>query len=48
MADPCVVGLDVGGSHSRAVLATVDGRTLGTGHAGGGNPTVLGDRKSVV
>ncbi|WP_194923356.1 BadF/BadG/BcrA/BcrD ATPase family protein [Catenulispora pinisilvae] len=42
MADPCVVGLDVGGSHSRAVLATVDGRTLGTGRAGGGNPTVLG------
>ncbi|MEZ0112841.1 glucosamine kinase [Catenulispora sp. EB89] len=42
MADRCVVGLDVGGSHSRAVLATVDGRTLGTGRAGGGNPTVLG------
>jgi glucosamine kinase len=42
MADPCVVGLDVGGSHSRAVLATVEGRTLGTGRAGGGNPTVLG------
>ncbi|MBS2539678.1 hypothetical protein KGQ20_43745 [Catenulispora sp. NF23] len=42
MADPCVVGLDVGGSHSRAVLATVDGRTLGTGRAGGGNPTVSG------
>jgi len=42
MADPCVVGLDVGGSHSRAVLAGVDGRTLGTGRAGGGNPTVLG------
>lgn len=42
MADPCVVGLDVGGSHSRAVLATVEGRTLGTGRAGGGNPTVAG------
>ncbi|MFL6112636.1 MAG: N-acetylglucosamine kinase [Catenulispora sp.] len=42
MADPCVVGLDVGGSHSRAVLATVRGRVLGTGRAGGGNPTVLG------
>ena len=42
MADACVVGLDVGGSHSRAVLATVEGRTLGTGRAGGGNPTVLG------
>ena len=42
MADPCVVGIDVGGSHSRAVLATADGRTLGTGRAGGGNPTVLG------
>ncbi|WP_370384681.1 N-acetylglucosamine kinase [Catenulispora sp. GAS73] len=42
MADRCVVGLDVGGSHSRAVLAGVDGRTLGTGRAGGGNPTVVG------
>ncbi|MFD0633413.1 hypothetical protein ACFQ9X_19435 [Catenulispora yoronensis] len=42
MADPCVVGLDVGGTHSRAVLATVGGRVLGTGRAGGGNPTVLG------
>ncbi|MEY9912747.1 glucosamine kinase [Catenulispora sp. MAP12-49] len=48
MADPCVVGLDVGGSHSRAVLATVDGRTLGTGHAGGGNPTVLGAAAAVA
>ena len=42
MADPCVVGLDVGGTHSRAVLATVGGRVLGSGRAGGGNPTVLG------
>ncbi|MBW8804564.1 MAG: hypothetical protein JF587_12030 [Catenulisporales bacterium] len=42
MADPCVVGLDVGGSHSRAVLAAAGGRVLGTGRAGGGNPTVLG------
>ena len=48
MADPCVVGLDVGGSQSRAVLATAEGRTLGTGHAGGGNPTVLGAEAAVA
>src|SRR2546423_11852529 len=42
MADPCVVGLDVGGSHSRAVLAAAGGRVLGTGRAGGGDPTGLG------
>ncbi|GAA1991658.1 N-acetylglucosamine kinase [Catenulispora subtropica] len=42
MADACVVGLDVGGTHSRAVLATAGGRVLGSGRAGGGNPTVLG------
>jgi glucosamine kinase len=48
MADRCVVGLDVGGSHSRAVLATVEGRTLGTGRAGGGNPTVLGAGAAVA
>ncbi|ACU74235.1 ATPase BadF/BadG/BcrA/BcrD type [Catenulispora acidiphila DSM 44928] len=48
MADPCVVGLDVGGSQSRAVLATAGGRTLGTGRAGGGNPTVLGAEAAVA
>ena len=48
MGDPCVVGLDVGGTHSRAVLATVGGRVLGTGRAGGGNPTVLGAEAAVA
>jgi glucosamine kinase len=48
MGDPCVVGLDVGGTHSRAVLATVGGRVLGTGRAGGGNPTVLGARTAIA
>src|SRR5437899_12616928 len=34
-----VLGLDVGGSTSRALLAAFDGRRRGTGRAGGGNPT---------
>lgn len=33
-----VLGLDVGGTSSRAVVADLSGRTLGTGRAGGGNP----------
>ncbi|WP_017973041.1 N-acetylglucosamine kinase [Actinopolyspora halophila] len=33
-----VLGLDVGGTSSRAVVADLSGRTLGAGHAGGGNP----------
>ncbi|WP_438387896.1 N-acetylglucosamine kinase [Actinopolyspora saharensis] len=33
-----VLGLDVGGTSSRAVVADLNGRTLGEGHAGGGNP----------
>ncbi|NUR60953.1 MAG: ATPase [Catenulispora sp.] len=48
MGDPCVVGLDVGGTHSRALLATVGGRVLGTGRAGGGNPTVLGAEPAIA
>ncbi|NUR25062.1 MAG: ATPase, partial [Catenulispora sp.] len=48
MAEPCVVGLDVGGTHSRAVLATVGGRVLGSGRAGGGNPTVVGAEAAIA
>ncbi|NUP52425.1 MAG: hypothetical protein HOW97_34645 [Catenulispora sp.] len=48
MGDPCVVGLDVGGTHSRALLATAGGRVLGTGRAGGGNPTVLGAEAAIA
>ncbi|PRW63584.1 N-acetylglucosamine kinase [Actinopolyspora mortivallis] len=33
-----VLGLDVGGTSSRAVVADLDSRVLGVGHAGGGNP----------
>ncbi|WP_460956657.1 N-acetylglucosamine kinase [Parasphingorhabdus pacifica] len=33
-----VLGLDTGGTSSRALVADVTGRVLGTGRAGGGNP----------
>ncbi|SDP01899.1 BadF-type ATPase [Actinopolyspora xinjiangensis] len=33
-----LLGLDVGGTSSRALLTDAHGRTVGTGHAGGGNP----------
>jgi glucosamine kinase len=33
-----VLGLDVGGTSSRALVGDLHGRTLGTGEAGGGNP----------
>jgi N-acetylglucosamine kinase-like BadF-type ATPase len=38
-ADPLVLGLDVGGTASRAVVVTLTGRLAGQGRAGGGNPT---------
>jgi N-acetylglucosamine kinase-like BadF-type ATPase len=37
-SDGCVVGLDAGGTSTRALLAGLDGRRLGTGSAGGANP----------
>ncbi len=37
-----VVGVDAGGTASRAVLATVDGRIVGRGRAGPGNPLSAG------
>src|SRR5437016_2590968 len=33
-----VLGLDIGGTTSRALVGDLSGRTLGTGEAGGGNP----------
>ena len=33
-----VLGLDIGGTSSRALVAEVTGQVLGTGRAGGGNP----------
>jgi N-acetylglucosamine kinase-like BadF-type ATPase len=37
--DPLVLGLDVGGTASRAVVVTLTGRLAGQGWADGGNPT---------
>ena len=42
MSDYLVVGLDVGGTSTRAVVADLDGVRHGLGRAGGGNPTALG------
>lgn len=42
MSDSVVVGLDVGGTSTRAAALSLDGVRLGTGRAGGGNPTSHG------
>ncbi|HEX7745661.1 MAG TPA: BadF/BadG/BcrA/BcrD ATPase family protein [Micromonosporaceae bacterium] len=42
MRTSLVLGLDVGGTSTRAVLASIDGKRVGTGRAGGGNPTTHG------
>jgi glucosamine kinase len=42
VADVLVLGLDIGGTSTRAVLATGAGERLGTGRAGGGNPNAQG------
>ncbi|MEW2384759.1 BadF/BadG/BcrA/BcrD ATPase family protein [Micromonospora sp. NPDC047707] len=42
MSGTVVVGLDVGGTSTRATAVTLDGERLGTGRAGGGNPTSHG------
>jgi N-acetylglucosamine kinase-like BadF-type ATPase len=42
-----VLGLDVGGSHSRALLAATDGTRLGAGAAAGGNPVTHGPGTAV-
>ncbi|MFF0720657.1 N-acetylglucosamine kinase [Micromonospora sp. NPDC003816] len=42
MSDTVVIGLDVGGTSTRALAVTLDGGRLGTGRAGGGNPTSHG------
>lgn len=38
MSDGCVVGADVGGTATRALVMGLDGTVLGRGSAGGGNP----------
>ncbi|MEO3743153.1 BadF/BadG/BcrA/BcrD ATPase family protein [Plantactinospora sp. B5E13] len=42
MSDGIVVGLDVGGTSTRATVVSLSGERLGSGRAGGGNPTSHG------
>ncbi|MEV1333840.1 BadF/BadG/BcrA/BcrD ATPase family protein [Micromonospora costi] len=42
MSGTVVVGLDIGGTSTRAAALTLDGKRVGTGRAGGGNPTSHG------
>jgi N-acetylglucosamine kinase-like BadF-type ATPase len=42
MSDFLTLGLDIGGTSSRAVVISADGRRHGSGVAGGGNPTTHG------
>ncbi|MET8996009.1 BadF/BadG/BcrA/BcrD ATPase family protein [Amycolatopsis sp. NPDC004169] len=44
MTSRLVLGMDIGGTSSRALVADVDGTVLGTGVAGGGNPVAHGAR----
>ncbi|PZF85820.1 N-acetylglucosamine kinase [Micromonospora deserti] len=48
MSDTVVVGLDVGGTSTRAAALTLAGRRLGTGCAGGGNPTSHGAERAAA
>ncbi len=48
MAEPCVVGIDSGGSHTRAVCVALDGRVLGRAFSGGGSPTHNADARAHV
>ncbi|MFI6784360.1 N-acetylglucosamine kinase [Micromonospora sp. NPDC050276] len=48
MSDTVVVGLDVGGTSTRATALTLTGERLGTGHAGGGNPTSHGAERAAA
>lgn len=42
------LGVDAGGTSTRAVLATLDGRAVGRGEAGPGNPQVLGEERAAA
>ncbi|MET8234140.1 BadF/BadG/BcrA/BcrD ATPase family protein [Micromonospora sp. NPDC005298] len=48
MSDTVVVGLDVGGTSTRATALTPTGERLGTGRAGGGNPTSHGAERAAA
>lgn len=43
-----VLGVDAGGTASRAVLATTDGTVVGRGHAGPGNPVSAGSAAALA
>ncbi|MFD0788716.1 ATPase, partial [Micromonospora azadirachtae] len=46
MSGTVVVGLDIGGTSTRATVLGLDGQRLGTGRAGGGNPTSHGAERA--
>ncbi|WP_092383020.1 N-acetylglucosamine kinase [Micromonospora phaseoli] len=46
MTGTVVVGLDIGGTSTRALAVTLDGERLGTGRSGGGNPTSHGANRA--
>ncbi|HEY3010163.1 MAG TPA: BadF/BadG/BcrA/BcrD ATPase family protein [Micromonosporaceae bacterium] len=46
MSDLCMIGMDVGGTSTRALIATLDGSCLGVGRAAGGNPTSHGGARA--
>ena len=48
MSGTVVVGLDVGGTSTRAAALSLDGERLGTGRAGGGNPTSHGAERAAA
>ncbi|SCG68902.1 N-acetylglucosamine kinase [Micromonospora humi] len=48
MSDTVVVGLDVGGTSTRAAALGLDGARLGAGRAGGGNPTSHGAERAAA
>ncbi len=48
MEIPLVVGADCGGTSSRVVVATADGRVVGRGRGGAGNPVTCGARAAAA
>ncbi|MGK5741647.1 N-acetylglucosamine kinase [Micromonospora sp. URMC 103] len=48
MSGTVVVGLDVGGTSTRATALTLAGERVGAGRAGGGNPTSHGAERAAV
>ncbi|MFG2050343.1 N-acetylglucosamine kinase [Micromonospora sp. NPDC048935] len=48
MSDTLVIGLDVGGTSTRATALTLTGHRVGTGRAGGGNPTSHGAERAAA